>query len=295
MTTLNKENIILTTPLDNGRAGNKLWQIAMCYATAYQLAEQLKETITVSLPYNEILNYFPELQNKENKAANEINPTHIYREQNFHYEKFELEKCHEVIKVGSQTIISIQGYFQSPTYHGDEMCRNMVLRCLEFSEELLCSCQKKLDNIRIAEVYKLPFTSIHFRFGDYVNNPYYFNLPASDYYVNAIEKMCDKTSGTIFLVFSDDKDLARKAMKFVESKMGHGIIYYIIDGTSDIEDLCMQSLCSHNICANSSFSYWSAMLNKNKNKVVTMPLNWFANDGLKNNTKDLYPEFATKI
>jgi hypothetical protein len=47
----------------------------------------------------------------------------------------------------------------------------------------------------------------------------------------------------------------------------------------DYLDMYAMSYCANNIIANSSFSWWGAWLNRNKNKKIVAPKIWFGPKG----------------
>ena len=62
----------------------------------------------------------------------------------------------------------------------------------------------------------------------------------------------------------------------------------------DWEQMLFMSLCSHNVIANSTFSWWGAYLNNNLEKLVCYPEEWFGPKA-ENDTSDLFPNDWNKI
>ncbi|WP_417427757.1 alpha-1,2-fucosyltransferase [Halpernia sp.] len=184
-----------------------------------------------------------------------------------------------------QKNIYLKGYFQSEKYF------------IKYEEQIredfkIISLLKK----ETTEILKIINTqnsiSLHIRRGDYVNNPVANLVHGTcdlNYYYKAITIIKEKIENPVFFIFSDDINWAKENLK-IEDK-----IYFVDfnDASTNYEDLKLMSSCKHNIIANSSFSWWGAWLNNNKNKIVIAPNKWFNVDY--HNATDIIPESWLKI
>jgi len=112
--------------------------------------------------------------------------------------------------------------------------------------------------------------SLHFRRGDYVVRGKGPKVLSLSYYERAMRSMLERLRKPIFFVFSDDIAFARENLP-----NGENIVFVDHnDEANACEDLRLMSACSHNIVANSTFSWWGAWLNPNPTKVVCAPMSW---------------------
>ena len=182
-------------------------------------------------------------------------------EHSFHYTPIEIPK--EDVKLG--------GYFQSPKYfeeYADEI-RNLFAP----TEEIVSYLKAKYTILQSGNV-----VSLHLRRGNYLQlSTHHYNL-AMDYYLNAINYF----KGSNFLVFSDDIEWCKQTFK--------GSEFTFAEESKDYMDLYLMSLCTHNVIANSTFSWWGAWLNSNPNKTVVYPDKWFGPAYADWKTSDLFPD-----
>ncbi len=164
----------------------------------------------------------------------------------------------------------LMGHFQSYRYF-DEY-RDVILNDFQFSTEAMSARTKQIAS----EMRLCNSVAIHVRRGDYLNGFYYETLGKVcnlDYYRRAIAEIKKRVDTPQFYVFSDDP-------QYVSDNLKIGNASYI-DFNNQYEntwqDMYLMSQCKHNIIANSTFSWWGAWLNTNKEKVVIAPSRWFAN------------------
>lgn len=184
------------------------------------------------------------------------------------------EPCFQYREIPYSENLLLIGHFQSEKYFKHVNMNDL----LEPTDEI-----KNYVKTKYTSILNQTTCSIHVRRGDYLKYPNHHPACDISYYNNAISKM---PNGTKFLVFSDDIQWCKD--KFIGD-------FEFIEGEQDVIDLYLMSLCNHNIIANSTFSWWGAWLNQNKNKLVIAPKIWFGPGKGDVNTNDILPENWVKI
>jgi hypothetical protein len=238
----------------NGRLGNQMFQYAALKAlslkTGYEMFlpnnTSIKPDGCYDITNNKWIEYKLDLFDCFNLSYNiSSNPlTNIYQEKEFTFES-------EIFTISDDT--AIEGYFQSYKYF-DEF-KQEIIKDFTFKPNILNHCQN------IISLYENS-VAIHIRRGDYVNHPGFWNI-TPEYIQETFNYFSDNEY--TFLIFSDDIEWCKQIFP-------EGVIFI---GGNQFEDLCLMSLCDHNIISNSSYSWWGAYLNKNKKKRVIAPKNWF--------------------
>jgi hypothetical protein len=169
----------------------------------------------------------------------------------------------EIYSISDNTALG--GYFQSYKYF--ELFEKEIKKEFTFKPYILEKCKNTM-------LQYLNPVAIHVRRGDYVNHPGFWTV-TPDYLIKALSRL--PSGEYTYLIFSDDMEWCKEV--FNED-------FVFIEGNNQYEDLCMMSLCKHNIISNSSYSWWAAWLNPNPEKVTVAPSEWFTDPKPLN---DLYP------
>lgn len=176
------------------------------------------------------------------------------------------------------------GYWQTEKYFKD-VCQE-ILEAFAFSRFSPDSPNEKLAE----HIAGKNTVSIHIRRGDYLKIGNTQGICTLEYYKKAIDKLKEYITPELFLVFSDDIQWCRDNLA---DSFGEIHVRFVDwnRGDESYRDMQLMSLCSHNIIANSSFSWWGAWLNNNPDKIVITPSRWMNGEGW----VDIIPDNWIKI
>lgn len=188
--------------------------------------------------------------------------------------------------------VSLHGFFQSEKYFkhiSDEIHQDFT-----FHNEHLEPCKEMMETFAGQEPIML-----HVRRGDpnlvdprgfkwaYVNCSDQHPVQPIEYYEKALAEFDDNQP---IVVFSDSPEWVKEQEFFSGNRffVSEPVDKYPDGSYTPYADLCLMSLCSHAIIANSSMSWWGAWLIQNPNKKVIAPKMWFGSSYAQNDTKDIY-------
>tara|TARA_B110000211_G_scaffold200818_1_gene232034 strand:- start:2559 stop:3422 length:864 start_codon:yes stop_codon:yes gene_type:complete len=159
----------------------------------------------------------------------------------------------------------LDGYWQNESYFGDV---HKLKNRFKFKQDLNFENLKLVDSINSCNS-----VSMHIRRGDYVDNPVYA-LCDEFYYKNSIKYLQNQIKDLVLFVFSNDMLWVRSILlPILDSDLK---VFLVENNNLDSSiDMRLMSLCKINIIANSSFSWWGAWLNINKEKLVIAPKKWY--------------------
>lgn len=164
---------------------------------------------------------------------------------------------------------NVYGYLQTTKYF--EHIEQEIREDFEFKNDIYNPCKEMIDSVENP-------IALHVRRGDYLENSDNHPPCPKEYYDEALSRF-DSTRNVI--VFSDDPEWCGTV--FTDDR------FLISEGGDNLADLCMMSLCSDFIIANSSFSWWGSWLSKNPDKKIIAPSKWFGTGyTAAHDTSDLY-------
>jgi hypothetical protein len=229
-------------PMLQGGLGNLLFQLFGTLGISKHFG--FHPTINLSFwkqaTQHSTLNYFDTLLSPWKKFHKNIEPTKVMHEY----------KLRPIIceTFNPNDIILWVAYFQNYIYFWH--IRDSILSFLTF-------------NTSVVERYPRLEESafVHVRGGDYIGNPVH-DINLSRYYENAIHTI----DAPHYYIFTNDEAYFNSLTCF------KNIQYTRVD-ENEIDSLYLMSRCKRGaICANSSFSWWGAFLNRDR--TICMPSKW---------------------
>ena len=218
-----------------------------------------------------------------------------FKEQGFNYDPSILLN----LLNNQQHVKMLVGYFQSYKYF--DMYKKGLFKLVKIEMKQLA-----MSTIYSKDINFDTTVSMHFRLGDYKKLQDYHPILPNEYYINALNLVLkdrqtnnNKPVNTVIktvLYFCEDVDFDEVLEKITYlQKMFPDLMFSRADNTlDDWEQMVLMSLCSSNIIANSTFSWWAAYFNANPTKTVCYPSDWFGPKA-GHDTSDMFPEDWTMV
>jgi hypothetical protein len=247
-----------------GGLGNYLFQIATGYSLSIENNTDFKIDLNRIWQVHSPMSLYLNTIFRKIKTTQNFVPKNLYTYDSLVYSK-----------IPYNDDMLLDGYFQSEKYFKDY--KQEILSLFEIDELSKKNLEEKYSEI----INNNNTCSIHVRRGDFLLIDFYNKLNMENYYNKAIDEIGrDK----LFIIFSNDIDWCKLNFKDINC--------VFIENQSDLLDLYLMSMCVNNITANSTFSWWGAFLNTNKNKKIVTPKIWFNHT---HSNDDLIPHEWIKI
>lgn len=119
---------------------------------------------------------------------------------------------------------------------------------------------------RLGDLLERPHpTSVHVRRGDFVGQDHFHPSLPEVYYEEARGLLPLRAT---VIVFTDDPDWCRHHLRGIRPAA-------VLDPGPDVVDLAAMALCERHVIANSSYSYWGAMLARDPAAIHIHPDRWY--------------------
>lgn len=280
-----------------GGLGNQLFQIfaALAYSIQYKCKLVLPYTDTLTSgkmrptywsSFLESLTMFTTYNAKNGYTNDAITRFPQFREQGYHYTP--IPGVRESVKE-----LMLFGYFQSYKYF--EKYESQIYSILRIPDQLKM-IQQTYRKIVPSECCNV---SMHFRLGDYKQIQHVHPIMPFEYFDLSMKTILDTSVSTkhqvLYFCEKEDNETVANIIDILSAKYQEVAFTKVPDNIPDWHQMLLMSSCDHNIIANSSFSWWGAYFNSNKNKQVCYPHVWFGPSAQNNNMKDACPESWNKI
>ena len=156
------------------------------------------------------------------------------------------------------------GYFQSFRFTMNIHSFNEI-KCLSLAKR-----NEGIESFKELATLEQPIV-VHFRFGDYKLEDF-FGIPGPAYYKKALEEMTHMYPHSKIWVFTDEVEAAEKAFPTDHASKAR---WFTDKSLTSAETLEIMRLGKAYVIANSTFSWWGAMLSNSENPMVICPNPWF--------------------